>query len=146
MRNYVLQKDPCNFLKLCISPWEVPFSILLYFFSPWRLFLFFFPPTVPISGCFFPPSLCSLRSAWSRGVRRQAPARGSGARLGRRACGCGGSTQERRARPRRWPKRGRSGAARRARAAGAGAGAWAASGWRRRAAGAEAGRAGSVGA
>jgi hypothetical protein len=44
MRNYALQKGPCNFLNLRTSPWEIPFLLLsifplsLFFLS--RAFLF----------------------------------------------------------------------------------------------------------
>jgi hypothetical protein len=41
MGNFALQTGPCSFLKLRISPWGVSFPFLLYFFSPWRLLLFF---------------------------------------------------------------------------------------------------------
>jgi hypothetical protein len=35
MGNYALQKGPCSFLNLPISPWEVSFPLLLCFSSPW---------------------------------------------------------------------------------------------------------------
>jgi hypothetical protein len=43
MRNYALQKGPCNFLDLRISPWGIPFLLLLcsssltLFYPLWRL-------------------------------------------------------------------------------------------------------------
>jgi hypothetical protein len=33
MRNYALQKGPCNFLNLRTSPWKIPFLLLLCFSS-----------------------------------------------------------------------------------------------------------------
>jgi hypothetical protein len=49
MGNFTLQKDPCSFLKLCISPWEVLIPFLLCSLSlsalssPWRLSLSLLP-------------------------------------------------------------------------------------------------------
>jgi hypothetical protein len=48
MRNYALQKGPCSFLNLRISPWEVSFLFLLYFSSSWRP-SFFSPPAAYLS-------------------------------------------------------------------------------------------------
>jgi hypothetical protein len=79
MGNYALQKGPCSFIKLRISPWGIPFLLLLCFsFLP--LFIFSRPLSLPYPLlaaliCFLPPSLCSLRA-----VPRGAPAPGGGAR------------------------------------------------------------------
>jgi hypothetical protein len=86
MRIYALQKGPCSFLKLRISPWEIPSVLLLCSPLSWHPFSFPHRQLHP-SVSFLPPSLCSLRSAWTRGVRRQAPARGSE----RHAGGAGGT-------------------------------------------------------
>jgi hypothetical protein len=43
MGNFALQKGPCNFLKLHISPWGNLFILLLCFFSPRRLYPFSIP-------------------------------------------------------------------------------------------------------
>jgi hypothetical protein len=69
MRNYALQKGPCSFLNLRISPWEVPFPFLLCFLSlslsalssPWR---FLFPwPAAPLPRGFPPASFPLLHPA-----------------------------------------------------------------------------------
>jgi hypothetical protein len=67
MRNYALQKGPCSFLNLRISPWGVPFPFLLCSFSlsalssPWR---FLFPwPAAPLSRGFPPASFPLLHPA-----------------------------------------------------------------------------------
>jgi hypothetical protein len=78
MRNYALQKSPCNFLNLHTSPWEIPFLLLLCFsflsalllsgalsVSPHRRHLSLWPHPYLHPG---PPSLSSTRL----GTRRRA--------------------------------------------------------------------------
>jgi hypothetical protein len=90
MRNYALQKGPCSFLKLRISPWEVSFLFLLYFFSPWHLFLFFFHWWRSFSPISLPLSLVSLAGS-SNGARgHSCPGQAAGA-------GVGGSARARQA-------------------------------------------------
>jgi hypothetical protein len=79
MGNYALQKGPSSFLKLRISPWRIPFLLLLCF-SFLSLFIFSRALSLPYPRlaaliCFLPPSLCSLRAE-----PRGAPAPGGGAR------------------------------------------------------------------
>jgi hypothetical protein len=43
MGNFALQTSPCNFLKLRISPWEIPSVLLLSSSLSWCFPSFFFP-------------------------------------------------------------------------------------------------------
>jgi hypothetical protein len=101
MRNFTLPRGPCSFLNSCISPWEIPFLLLLCSSSLCHSFP---PPAAAPSGCFPPPSLCSAsgaaaprgllprgRGGWRRwraarrGSRRRRRERGAGRWRGRLA-------------------------------------------------------------
>jgi hypothetical protein len=98
MENFILQKGPCNFLKLRISPWEIPSVLLLSSSLSSVSFLFFYPTGgssikillfLPLS---LPASLplsprCAGRSCPGRRVRwaqlrQAAPARALRGRAG----------------------------------------------------------------
>jgi hypothetical protein len=96
MRNYALQKGPCSFLKLRISLWEVSFLFLLYFFSPWRLFLFFFHwwrsfSPVSLSLSFLWPDLATAPWGTPAPGRRRALAWAARLGRGRRRASAGGA-------------------------------------------------------
>jgi hypothetical protein len=91
MGNFTLQKGPCSFLKLRISPWGIPPILLLCSPLSWRS-SFFFSPAAPLSlsllfqglslPASFPLSLSSVRGALLQAARPQA-ARALGAEAGR---------------------------------------------------------------
>jgi hypothetical protein len=76
MRNFTLPRGPCNFLNLRISPWEVLFLLLLYFFSSLSVLplfgVFFFQGQRLFLGVFpcLPPSAASGRRGAQVGWRR----------------------------------------------------------------------------
>jgi hypothetical protein len=87
MGNFTLQKGPCSFLKLRISPWEIPSILLLSSSLSWCLLSFSFPTGgssikiplfLPLS-LYFPSSAGITRgsSAWALHPRASD---GSGAR------------------------------------------------------------------
>jgi hypothetical protein len=111
MGNFVSQTGPCNFLFLRIGPWGNLFILLLYFFSPWRLLLFFlhWRQPHPHASFFLPPS-----------VRHQARAGAvdRGAAVGVRALGLGWRPAQAAAGPAAAGGRGSAGARASARGAG----------------------------
>jgi hypothetical protein len=117
MRNYALQKGPCDFLNLCTSPWEIPFLLLLCFSSLSVLLL----PGVSLS-CLHPyphpghPFLFSTRlgrcgpGSWARAGAEAGDARepsGGGGRS-RRARAGRAATRAAAARAARWSGRPRA--------------------------------------
>jgi hypothetical protein len=113
MGNYTLQKGPCNFPNLRISPWEVLFPFLFCSSSlsalllPWCLLPFFFPPAArqlyPISTS-LPPCLLRFLPRAEQSAARRGPRAAAAGALGRgfrRAwwaarlgCGAGGERQQ----------------------------------------------------
>jgi hypothetical protein len=94
MRNYALQKGPCNFLDLRISPWEILFLLPLSLFSlsPWRPSSLS-PPASHLSGHFLPASLPLLTLGWrgsEQALGSAAPGGRGRVRLGRCRAGAGG--------------------------------------------------------
>jgi hypothetical protein len=84
MGNFSLQTSPCSFLKLRISPWEIPSVLLLSSSLSWRLLSFSFPTggsSIKIAH-FLPLSLSVPSSAGSTG---------GAARWARGAAGSGGA-------------------------------------------------------
>jgi hypothetical protein len=89
MGNFALQKGPCNFLKLRISPWGNLFLLLLCFFSPSCLYPFLFhrrqhQSSFPLS--LLPPlaQLQALLAAGGGALLPRAAARRAGAGATRR--------------------------------------------------------------
>jgi hypothetical protein len=95
MRNFTLPRGSCNFLDLRISPWEIPFLLLLSIsllpgalsFSPNRWHLSLWLPTGGISlsgpnrrrGSGGAGAVARRRRSWRAGARRH----GAGAALAR---------------------------------------------------------------
>jgi hypothetical protein len=87
MRNYALQKGPCNFLNLRTSPWEIPFLLLLCFSSLSLLPLpsVSFPPAALLLGS----SPCLPSSARLQDRRRKRERSGVARALGSGGAGAG---------------------------------------------------------
>jgi hypothetical protein len=79
MGNFTLQKDPCSFLKLRISPWEISFPLLLcslipgasFCFHCWRFSLGLHPYLL------WPPSLSPLPGPSKQACPRLEAVRGA---------------------------------------------------------------------
>jgi hypothetical protein len=52
MENFALQTSPCSFPKLRISPWGIPFLLLLCFSFPWYFLILYWRPHLLLSLCF----------------------------------------------------------------------------------------------
>jgi hypothetical protein len=94
MGTFALQKGPCNFLKLCISPWEVSFLIPGAY--PLLHRRHFFMGDFPLSsslGALLPQAAVRSCSSRRAGFRRRCSTRVA-ARLGRRRRGESGAQRQ----------------------------------------------------
>jgi hypothetical protein len=85
MKNYALKKDPCSFLKLCISPWEVLILLLLCSLLSGAFLLFptvgiLLPGFLLIPIPFSPLSLLNLARGGGSGASRGSAGGGTQAR------------------------------------------------------------------
>jgi hypothetical protein len=92
MGNFVLQKGPCNFLKLHISPWGIPFLLLLCFSSPWYFLILYWRRCLLLFLCFaFLPAtpflFLTAATAAARAGAQAGAASGSSSGAGRAMAG-----------------------------------------------------------